>query len=333
MIPEAVMLGKCTRSLKSCEKRIIPPMKLAYLQALRAVMDAGTVTGAAARLGRTQPQISRLILDLERDLRLKLFSRTKRRLVPTQEARDFYVQALRVLDRVDEIPAAVRKIRAQSDLHLNLACQSYIAQALLPEAIAAFVKEQPRFTFSVEIRSRAEMGRWLDNPPYDLAIVALPIDHDLLIRCDAFAVARVVAVLPRGHRLAKRKIIDARELAKEPFIALTSSTLLRKEIDRMFFELGEQLTIRGEASAGMATCQMVARGLGVTLADPLEARYVSSDEVVVRELKPQLNFTYGFLRSATTTPSELNLRFAECVARTAKSADPTHIRIISSSAR
>ena len=305
-------------------------MKLAYLQALRAVMESGTVTGAAARLGRTQPQVSRLIAELEQDVRLTLFSRAKKRLVPTEEGRAFYAQALRVLDQVDELPAAVRKIRAEGERHLDLSCQSYIAQALLPEAIAAFAKSEPRFSFSVEIRSREEMGRWSADPPYDLAIVALPIDHDLLIRCDAFAMARVVAVLPRGHRLAHRKSINAAELAREPFIALTSSTVLRKEIDRMFLELGEHLTIRGEASVGMAACQMVAHGLGVTLADPLEARYVSSDEVVVRDLKPELNFTYGFLRSATAPPSELNLRFADCVAKTAKSRDPAHITLLSS---
>jgi DNA-binding transcriptional LysR family regulator len=303
-------------------------MKLAYLQALRAVMESGTVTGAAARLGRTQPQVSRLIGDLEQDLRLKLFSREKKRLVPTEEGRAFYAQALRVLEQVDAIPAAVRKIRADDKKHLDLSCQSYIAQALLPEAIATFTKIEPRFTFSVVIRSREEMGRWSANPPYDLAIVALPIDHDLLIRVDAFAVARVVAVLPRGHRLAGRKSVNAAELAKDPFIALTSATLLRKEIDRMFLELGEHLNIRGEASVGMAACQMVAHGLGVTLADPLEARYVSSEEVVVRELKPELYFTYGFLRPATEPPSELNLRFADCVAQTARKRDPVHIRLL-----
>ncbi|HZI83489.1 MAG TPA: LysR substrate-binding domain-containing protein, partial [Casimicrobiaceae bacterium] len=259
----------------------------------------------------------------------KLFSREKKRLVPTEEGRAFYSQALRVLEQVDGIPATVRKIRADDKKHLDLSCQSYIAQALLPEAIAAFSEAEPRFTFSVVVRSREEMGRWPADPPYDLAIVALPIDHDLLIRVDAFAVARVVAVLPRGHRLARRKSINAAELAREPFIAYTTTTLLRKEIDRMFLELGEHLNIRGETSVGMAACQMVARGLGVTLADPLEARYVSSDEVVVRELKPELNFTYGFLRSATTPPSELNLQFAECVAQTAKKRDPAHITLLS----
>src|SRR5579872_712507 len=110
-------------------------MKLAHLQALRAVMETGTATGAAVRLGRTQPQVSRLIADFEHDLGLRLFGRDKKRLIPTREGREFYAQALRVLDQVDGIPAAVRKIRATAEIHLNIACQPYIAQALLPDAI------------------------------------------------------------------------------------------------------------------------------------------------------------------------------------------------------
>ena len=151
-------------------------------------------------------------------------------------------------DQVDEIPAAVRKIRAASGIHLNIVCQPYIAQAtLLPDArLRISRRSNPAFSFKVEIhctrRNRPVEIETLAT--YDLAIAALPVEHDLLIRCEPFAVAPVVAVLPRGHPLANNRIIDARALAKEPFIALTPSTLLRKEIDRMFLELGEQPNIR-----------------------------------------------------------------------------------------
>jgi hypothetical protein len=143
----------------------------------------------------------------------------------------------------------------------------------------------------VNIHSRSEMGR---------AISILPILRSL--RADRPQPARSLTVRHRGrgrraarHPLARNPSVRAADLAHEPFIALTSETLLRQEIDRMFSDLGLLLNIRGEASAGIATCQMVARGLGFTLADPLEAHYVSSDQVVVRELVPRLCFTYGFL--------------------------------------
>jgi len=242
-------------------------MKLAYLQALRAVMETGTVTGAAVRLRRSQPQISRLVGDLEKELGFQVFARHKKRLIPTSEGREFYTRSLHVLDRVEEIPGIVREITGRADAYIRIACQSYIAQALLPEALGHFVKTEPSLRFSVNIHSRFEMGQATSIPPYDLAIVALPIDHSLLVRCEPFAIADVVAVLPREHPLARNPFVRAADLAQEPFIALTSETLLRQEIDRMFSDLGVPLDIRGEASAGIATCQMVACDPGVPTDD------------------------------------------------------------------
>lgn len=291
-------------------------------------METGTVTGAAVRMRRSQPQISRLVGDLEKELGFQVFARHKKRLIPTSEGREFYARSLHVLDQVEEIPGIVREITGRGDAYVRIACQSYIAQALLPEALGNFARTEPSLRFSVKIHSRTEMGEALTIPPFDLAIVALPIEHSLLVRCEPFAIADVVAVLPRDHRLARNASVNAADLAHEPFIALTSETLLRQEIDRMFSDLGLVLNIRGEASAGIATCQMVARGLGFTLADPLEAHYVSSEHVAVRELVPRLCFTYGFLWPAMANPTALTVRFAECVAETARARDPKHIKII-----
>ena len=296
-------------------------------------METGTVTAAAVRMRRSQPQVSRLVGDLEKELGFQVFARHKKRLIPTSEGREFYTRSLHVLDQVEEIPGIVREITGRADSYLRIACQSYVAQALLPEALGNFIKTEPTLRFSVNIHSRFEMGQATSIPPYDLAIVALPIDHSLLVRCEPFAIADVVAVLPRDHRLARSESVNATDLAHEPFIALTSETLLRQEIDRMFSDLGVLLNIRGEASAGIATCQMVARGLGFTLADPLEAHYVLSDQVVVRELVPRLCFTYGFLWPATENPTALTVRFAECVAETARARDPKRIKIIAPRSR
>ena len=52
-------------------------LRFRQLQAFHAIIDTGTVTGAAALLGISQPGISNLIAQLERETRLDLFSRTK----------------------------------------------------------------------------------------------------------------------------------------------------------------------------------------------------------------------------------------------------------------
>ena len=56
-------------------------MRIDWLSAFRTVMQTGTVTGAAGVMLRTQPQVSRMISGLERELNLKLFQREGRRLI------------------------------------------------------------------------------------------------------------------------------------------------------------------------------------------------------------------------------------------------------------
>jgi len=61
------------------------PMNITFRQvdAFRAVVSSGSVTGASTLLGVSQPAISRLIFDLEIEVEFTLFTRQGRVLVPT----------------------------------------------------------------------------------------------------------------------------------------------------------------------------------------------------------------------------------------------------------
>ena len=61
-------------------------MNFKQLEAFQAIMLSGSTTGAAERMGLSQPAISRLLAQLEEDLALRLFVREKGRLSPTAEA-------------------------------------------------------------------------------------------------------------------------------------------------------------------------------------------------------------------------------------------------------
>ncbi len=62
------------------------------LEALRAFVDGGSVSQAAVRLGRTQPQVGRLLSALEQELGFALFDRQNRRLTLTADGREYYAQ-------------------------------------------------------------------------------------------------------------------------------------------------------------------------------------------------------------------------------------------------
>lgn len=70
-------------------------MNLRQCEVFRAVMEAGTVTEAAHRLRISQPAVSKMLAQLERDLGLRVFLRQRRRLVPTPEGRALHQEVQR----------------------------------------------------------------------------------------------------------------------------------------------------------------------------------------------------------------------------------------------
>ena len=303
-------------------------MRIRYLQAFQAVMETGSVTEASKTMYLTQPQVSRLVATLEDELGLRLFVRTGRRLVPTQEGLRFYDETKRILSGIDEISKIAEDIRTVKEPRLRVMCQPYLAYALMPESFAALSELYPTLRFSLEIRSRGDVGPWVAGQQIDLGIAALPIDYQSA-RTEQFASVSVVAALPKGHHLTRQKRLRAEEIAVEPFIALKPFTLLRRSTDRLFHSIGLSLSVRAEASSGLSVCQMVSKGLGISIVDPLVAKCIDPNLIEIREWDPGLKLRYGFVYSKAYAPSSLTLEFANIVASTAKHLSPDCVDLVS----
>jgi len=267
-------------------------MRLDWLQAFRAVMQTGTVTGAAAVMLRTQPQVSRMISSLEGSLELQLFSRDGRRLVPTEEGLQFFQYIEPLLLGLDGMRNVADDIKHKRGRPLVITAEPFLLHALLPEAIHALTQES-ELKCAVDICVRG-LGLWMSRTNADLGVVALPFsqtDMDRLI----FAEAEVVLVVPAGHTLATRDIVDISDLHDERFVALRPSTLLRAQIDIAAAQAGISINPVIEAASGVAACEFAARGLGITIADPIVAASFHSTGVSIKRMSTKLNLTYGYL--------------------------------------
>ena len=68
-------------------------MELKQLEYFRAIVDAGTISGAARDLHMTQPPLSYQIKMLEEELQVPLFLRGKKRITLTEAGKTLYEQA------------------------------------------------------------------------------------------------------------------------------------------------------------------------------------------------------------------------------------------------
>jgi len=266
--------------------------RLDWLKAFRAVMQTGTVTGGASVVLRTQPQVSRMIASLEESLGLELFKREGRRLIPTEQALQFlqYIEPLML--GLDAIPNAAQDIQEGRGKRLVIAAEPFLLHALVPPVLEELSRKS-ELKFAVDLCVRG-LGLWTSRGSVDLGVVALPFSQTDMNQV-AFAEAEVVVAMSPTHPLANRKVVGMEDLAEERFIALRPSTLLRAQIDIAAAAAGVRINPVIEASSGVAACEFVARGLGISLSDPLVAASFGPSRIVMKRMSVGLKLTYGFL--------------------------------------
>ena len=290
-------------------------IRLEWLRAFRAIMHAGTVTGAASIVLRTQPQVSRMIAMLETSLGFQLFKREGRRLIPSEEGLLFYRHIEPLLSAMEGLKDIASDIKERRGMRLVVAAEPFLLHSLVPTAVEAMHRES-EVSFAIDLCVR-ELGLWVSRSNVDLAVVALPFTQSDMNPIP-FAEAKLVASLPEHHPLVIKEIVDISDLAREPFIALRPTTLLRSQIDLALMHEGGVFRPIIETGSGVIACSMVAHGAGVTISDPIVARSFMGQGVVVRPLSTPLKLTYGFLVEPTSSTNPMIQKMAIHIVETVK---------------
>ncbi len=144
------------------------------------VVEAGSISGAADRLGVAKSAVSRRLKELEEHLGVELFHRTTRRMNLTDTGRAFYHQSVRILEDVLEAELATSQAHATLKGSLKIALPSTFGLMHMGPAINEFSQENPKIEFDLDFNDR-EVD--LIQEGFDLAIrIANLPDSSLIAR-------------------------------------------------------------------------------------------------------------------------------------------------------
>jgi DNA-binding transcriptional LysR family regulator len=124
------------------------------LQAFVAVVETGSFTAAAERLGAAKSAVSRRVSSLEERLGVQLLRRTTRSLNLTDTGRSFYEHSARILADLDEAEAAVLQEHGELRGSLRVALPLSFGVRHMAEPIAEFSRRHPRVTFDLDLNDR-----------------------------------------------------------------------------------------------------------------------------------------------------------------------------------
>ncbi|WP_113903661.1 MULTISPECIES: LysR family transcriptional regulator [Brevibacterium] len=284
-------------------------MELQQLRYVLAVAEERNFTRAAARCHVVQSALSHQIQSLERELGVRLFARTSRRVELTEAGAAFVPAARATLDAAERAVAEAAVASGEIRGSLTIGTIPTVTAVDLARVIAAFHRAHP----AVGIRLRGGgSGAFISSireGELDLAVLGLPessVPERVATR--VLARERLVAVLPAEHRLASRRRLRLADLADETFIDFPTGGAGRAQSDLAFTAAGVTRRVAFETEGIDLMLDLVDEGLGVALLAPA---IVPTDRRLVTVALTDGPSRIEYLAWSDFNPSPATLAFLE----------------------
>lgn len=262
------------------------PSPFRQFQAFHAVIEQGTVTGAAEHLGVSQPAISNLLSQLERKTKLKLFERRRGRLVPTPEATVLFDEIDTVVRGLDHVNQAVVDLQNQKAGQLQVATNHALAFGFMPREIAAFAEGRPNLTIAFQSHYSAKIQEWVVAGLFEIGICELPLRHDGLDRQHFFF--ETVCALPENSPLAVHDVLTPAIMDDYPFIVMGADHMVSRRTREAFHSHGANWRIRCQTDLFRNALNLVKNGVGAALIDPFTVQSDDGQGYVLRRFEPRI---------------------------------------------
>jgi LysR family hydrogen peroxide-inducible transcriptional activator len=265
-----------------------PRPTLRQLEYLVAVADELHFGRAARRCAVTQPALSSQVRQVEDLLGVRVFERSRRRVLLTVGGARVVEQARACLAQVDALVATARSLGRPLGGELRLGVIPTVAPYLLPQVLPAVREAHPELELVLREEKTAHLVAQLETGALDAALLALPVEEADLVELPLYEEA-FLFVAPRDHRLARDPAARVAEkaLRGEEVLLLEDGHCLRAQALDVCRRAGAVAARRIQATSLPTLVQMVAGGLGVTLV-PERARSVEVRDasLVVKEFRP-----------------------------------------------
>jgi DNA-binding transcriptional LysR family regulator len=260
--------------------------RLAYFV---AVVDAGSFTRAAERLGITKTVVSQQVARLEADLRTSLLLRTTRRVEPTEAGRLLHARAVIILRDAEDAFGQVAEVTASPIGTLRVAAPNDFGTSMIAPLVATFCRTYPACTVDL-VLSDARIDLITHHIDVSIRVGWLDDSSQQARRIGTFRQLLVAA--PDFARTITAKVPE--DLAPQPFIAngaLREPLVLqfsRADVDRRTIRMRPAMTINTTPAVLAAT--IAGGGLSV-LPDFLVGESLESGALV--ELLPDWSLPSG----------------------------------------
>ena len=286
------------------------------------IYKEGSITNAARALNVSQPALSKSISYTEDKLGFKLFNRTSKKLIPTDEANELYEFASMVIFQLDSFNNTAKDLMPLNSNDINVGTTPSIMQTLMPEILEKYKKYSLNSGFNFINLNSNELLNRLVNKSLDIVICFDPaisnrgsnqLEENNLSK-EVIHEGMHVMISPK-NTFKNKPHHSLNDFADHPFIEITNliSFYGVKSLTEHFRDESITNNIIAKSSSYAGAASLVELGIGNALVDNYTAKNCDSSKVDIFKLKESLPYKIVLLHDQSKAMSDKARDFYEFI--------------------
>jgi len=275
-------------------------MKINTLKIFVKLIDTGSYSKAAEKMGLTQPAISMQIKTLEERFETELVYKEKGNINLTPAGKAVYKNAKEIISRWDKLLIDVEDKKDKLYKNIIIGSSTIPSEYILPDLLADFSKSEPEIKSCIEVGDSAEMIDLLEEGEVDVILVGFKPANS---RYETIEIVEdnLRLITPIAHKLTEKQKVVVDDLIKENILIREVGSGTRKAMLKGFKEAGikfNDLNIKCRLGSTEAVIAAVQAGLGISFisefASNKSKEYGRVEEIVIEEMNFSRKFYLAF---------------------------------------
>ena len=260
-------------------------MELRVLKYFLAVAREENITKAAALLHLTQPTLSRQLMQLEEELRVQLFRRSRYHIELTEDGMLLRRRAQELVDLAEKSTREFTMRETELMGEIAIGAGETRSMSFLSRAMVSFRERYPKVTFRIFSATADDVKERLDTGLLDMGLLTEPVDVGRYAFCRMKERDRWGVLVRLDSPLAGLDSVTPDDLEQVPLI-ISGRERVQRELANWFGDRWERLQIAASFNLILNAANMVRYGVGTALSFDLN---FSFDDLRFIPLSPTMD--------------------------------------------
>lgn len=264
-------------------------MNYTYLNVFYTVAKLQNISKAAKELDVTQPAVSRIISNIEKEYNAKLFFRSKTGVTLTRDGLNLFEMIKNPLIELEKVSSNLDHNKSLDKVVIHIGATSTGLYCYVFKYLEKFKQMYPNVTFRIYSNSSAKLLDMVEKGSIDLAIITTPFEGG--DELDIFNIVRLndILVAPISYKNKINEKVSIKDITDYPFVLLSKEMQFREFIDSFLVTNNVQISAAYETDSSALLIPFVELDCGLTfIPDEMAAKSIKEGKCYKVDLKEEL---------------------------------------------